>query len=427
MASDPPARPLQDVTVLDMTSALAGPFCSLLLAGLGARVIKIEAPGRGDGNRDQPPYLGRDGVSLTRRHDDDMSVGFMNRSRSKQSVTLDLKHPDAAAIFADLVRVSDVVLENFSPGTAGRLGVDYDVVRTINPRAVYCSISGFGSAGGPGRDRAYDTIVQALSGLMMTSGETGGPPVKIGIPIADLAAPLYGTIGVLAALNQARWSGEGQHVDVSMLGTLTSIVSCEPFSVLEECGIPTRTGETVPRLSPFGIYQAADAYVAICAGNDKLFALLAGAMGLQDLASDPRFTTRDARAGNWRAIDVVVGEWVGRHTVASVVETLSTAGVPVAPVREPSEAAHDPEVIARGETEPLRHPTYPEARPNLRGPGVPIVFSGAESSLSNPAPLLGEHNHPVYGGLLGYSAERIAALVESGAITRSVRDGEARV
>jgi crotonobetainyl-CoA:carnitine CoA-transferase CaiB-like acyl-CoA transferase len=294
-----PERPLQDVTVLDMTSALAGPFCTLQLAGLGARVIKLETPHGGDGNRNQPPYLGRDGVGLTRSHPDDMSVGFLNRSRNKLSITLDLKSPGATAVFADLVRASDVVMENFSPRTAARLGVDYAAVQAIDPSVVYCSVSGFGSAGGPGRDRAFDTIIQALSGLMMVSGEPDTAPVKVGIPIADMVAPLYATIGILAALNQVRRTGIGQHVDISMLGTLTAMVSCEPFSVLEECGIPTRTGETVPRLAPFGIYRCRDAYVAICAGNDRLFANFAEAIGEPALAADSAFRTRDARAARW--------------------------------------------------------------------------------------------------------------------------------
>ncbi len=411
-------RPLSDVTVLDLTSALAGPFCTLQLAGLGARVIKVEPPQTGDANRDQPPYLGRDGVSRVRRHQDDMSVGFLNRSRNKLSVTLDLKAPGAAEVFADLARISDVVVNNFSPGTAERLRVGFARVHAINPKAVYCSLSGFGAGGGKGRDRAFDTIIQALSGLMMTSGEEGSPPVKVGIPIADTVAPLFATIGILAALSQARRTGIGQHLDVSMLGALTALVSCEPFAALEQVGIPVRTGETVPRLAPFGIYRARDSYVAICGGNDRLFARLAKEMGRPDLSEPSRFKTRDARADNWQEVDRLVSDWVHDQDVADVVERLAVAGVPAAPVRDPIEAANDPEVISRGETMSLRHPQYPDAGGPLRAPGIPIVFSGAHTGFDRPAPALGEHNGLILGELLGYDAERQAQLRETGTIGR---------
>jgi crotonobetainyl-CoA:carnitine CoA-transferase CaiB-like acyl-CoA transferase len=409
-------RPLSDVTVLDLTSALAGPFCTLQLAGLGARVIKVEPPGTGDGNRNQPPYLGRDGVSRVRRHEDDMSVGFLNRSRNKLSITLDLKAAGASAVLADLVGVSDVVMNNFSPGTASRLGVGFEQVHAINPRAVYCALSGFGAAGGKGRDRAFDTIIQALSGLMMTSGEDGTAPVKVGIPIADTVAPLFATIGILAALNQARRTGRGQQLDVSMLGALTALVSCEPFAALDQVGIPVRTGETVPRLAPFGIFRARDAYVAICAGNDRLFARLAEEMGRPELADAAMFRTRDSRADKWQTVDRFVSDWVRDQDVADVVERLAVVGVPAAPVRDPIEAAQDPEVMQRRETEPLTHPLYPEAGGSLRAPGVPVVFSDARTGFDTPAPQLGEHNDQIFGDLLGYDAVRMESLRATGVI-----------
>lgn len=408
--------PLADVTVLDLTSALAGPFCTLQLAGLGARVIKVEPPGTGDGNRNQPPYLGREGVSVVRRHADDISIGFLNRSRNKLSITLDLKAPGADEVFADLVRVSDVVMNNFSPGTADRLGVGFERVHAINPMAVYCALSGFGSSGGKGRDRAYDAIIQALSGLMMTSGEDGTPPVKVGIPIADTVTPLYATIGILAALSQARRTGIGQSLDVSMLGALTALVACEPFAALEQAGIPVRTGETVPRLAPFGIYRARDAYVAICGGNDRLFARLADEMGQPELAAEGGFKTRDARAHQWREVDRLITEWVSDQDVADVVERLAIAGVPAAPVRGPIEAAADPEIVRRRETEPLQHPDYPDAGGPLRAPGIPVVFSGAKTGFDRAAPALGQHNDEVFGELLGYDDTRRARLRANGVI-----------
>ncbi|MHA6622975.1 CaiB/BaiF CoA transferase family protein [Pseudonocardia sp. DLS-67] len=413
-------RPLEGVVVLDLTSALAGPYCTLLLAGLGARVIKLEPPA-GDGNRNQPPYLGHDGIKMERTHAGDTSIGFLNRTRNKESITIDLKHPAARPVFDDLLRSSDVLVENFSAGTTERLGISYSEVRRINPRLVYCSITGFGSAGGPGRTKAFDSIVQALSGIMMVSGNEGDPPVKVGMPIADLAAPLFGTIGVLAALWDARSTGSGQHVDVSMLGALTSLVSSEPFSVLRQLGLPTRTGETVPRLSPFGLFRTKDAYVAISAGNDRLFAQLATVIGRPELAADLEYRTRDARAARWQQTDAIVTEWTARHSSQEVYSMLARASVPVAIVRDPVEAANDPEVVARGETESLPHPAGFQPDQPIMGPGVPIVFSESRVSLDRPAPLLAANSEDVLIGLLGYSRERYEELCLEG-VLGNVRD-----
>jgi crotonobetainyl-CoA:carnitine CoA-transferase CaiB-like acyl-CoA transferase len=261
-----PVRPLEDVTVLDLTMALAGPFATLLLAGLGARVIKIEDPQRADSCRENAPYLGKEGAKLVRTRADDVSVSAINRLRNKQAITLNLKNPQSREIFADLVRRADVIFENFSRGAMNRVGAGYARAREINPRIVYCSLTGFGSEGDPGTGKAMDAIIQALSGfIMMTSGGQGDPPIRVGVPVADLCAPLFGVIGVLAALNQARRTGVGQHVDVSMLGVMSMMVSGEPFDVLERFGVPQRTGLSVPRLAPFGTYRTRDGFVSICA------------------------------------------------------------------------------------------------------------------------------------------------------------------
>ena len=220
-----PIRPLEDVTVLDLTTALAGPFATLILAGLGARVIKIENPLSADSCRENPPYLGKDGATLARRNADDISVSAINRLRNKQAITLNLKNPKARDVFSDLVKHADVIFENFSRGAMNRVGAGYTHAREINPRIVYCSLTGFGSEGEPGSGKAMDAIIQALSGFMMTSGGQGEPPVRVGVPMADMCAPLFGVIGVLAALMQARRTGIGQHVDVSMLGVMSMMVS----------------------------------------------------------------------------------------------------------------------------------------------------------------------------------------------------------
>jgi CoA:oxalate CoA-transferase len=402
-------RPLEDVTVLDLTTALAGPFATLLLAGLGARVIKIENPLGPDTCRANAPYLGERGATLTREREGDVSVSALNRLRNKEAITLNLKKPEALAVFADLVKKADMVVENFSRGTLDRLGAGYKFGREVNPRIIYCSISGFGSEGEPGTGKAMDAIIQALSGAMMTSGAAGDPPVRVGIPFADLNAPLFGVIGALAALNQAKRTGLGQHVDVSMLGVMTSMVACEPWDLLERCGVPQRTGQTVPRLAPFGIYPTSEGYVAICAPTEIFAAGLFEAMELPALKADARFSCRDARVKNVAELNRLIEEFTRRLTTAEVIAKLEAADVPCAPVRDPEAAVRDPQVLARGETVRLTHPKYGEVD-DVYGTGMPIRFSAAHVGFDKPAPEVGEHNEAIYGGLLGYSSEQIGRL-----------------
>jgi CoA:oxalate CoA-transferase len=402
-------RPLEGVTVLDMTVALAGPFATLLLGGLGARVIKIENPAAADTCRSNAPYLGRNGATLGREHEDDVSISALNRLRNKLGITLNLKNPEAREVFADLVKNADVLVENFSRGTLERLGAGYDRVREINPRIIYCSITGFGSAGDPGSGKAMDAIIQALSGVMMTSGKPAEPPVRVGVPFADLCAPLFGVIGVLAALHQQKSTGMGQHVDISMLGAMTMMVACEPYDILERCGVPQRTGQTVPRLSPFGVYPTRDGYIALCAPTDGFAQSLFAAMERPEFATGQQFATRDQRVKNSDELNTVVESFTRSMTTAQALAKLDSAGVPSAEVRDPDAAMRDPQVIARRETVPLAHPKYGLVD-DVYGMGMPIHFSSGTAEFDQPAPDLGEHNDAVYGGILGYSAEKIEAL-----------------
>lgn len=417
MTADPTRlpRPLEGVTVVDLTLALAGPYATLLLAGLGARVIKVENPAGGDRVRNNAPYFGRDGLSMRREHDDDMSLGTMERSRGKQSVTLDLKHPDARRVFADLVRRADVVVENYSRGTADRLGVGYAAAREANPAVVYCSISGFGAEGPPGSGKAMDAIIQALSGTMLTSGEPGDPPVRVGIPIGDLSAPLYAVIGILAALRQAEATGLGQHVDVSMLGALTALVAGEQSHLLSPLGITGRNGRFMPRLAPFGVFAAADGWVAVCAPEDKFARGVLAAMDRPELLADERFATRDGRVGNADELHGLLEDWTRKHGQDDVIATLEAHGVPCAPVREPAEAVQDERLLARGDTVALEHPVYGSTA-GLVGSGLPVHLSGSATGYAATAPWLGEDNERVYRGLLGYSDEQFAALAAEGVI-----------
>jgi CoA:oxalate CoA-transferase len=402
-------KPLEDITVLDMTIALAGPFATLLLAGLGARVIKVENPGSGDTCRENAPYIGAGGASLVRRSPDDVSISAINRLRNKLGITLNLKHPAACAVFADLVKKSDVLVENFSRGTLERLGVGYGWLRQVNPRLVYCSITGFGSEGDSGPAKAMDAIIQAQSGMMFTSGGPQDPPIRVGIPMADLCAPMFGVIGVMAAIHQAQRTGVGQHIDISMLGALTMMVSGEPFDLLERCGIPQRTGQTVPRLAPFGIYPTQDGFIAICAPTEAMARGFFEAADHPEMSGDEKFATRDARVRNFQELDAFIARFTGSLTSAEALARLERSGVPSAEVRDTSSATRDPRVVQRGETVPLMHPKY-GAVEDVYGMGMPIRFSGSKVGFDQPPPALGEHNDMVYGQILGYSSERIAEL-----------------
>lgn len=410
----PLPRPLENITVLDLTTALAGPFATLMLAGLGARVIKVENPLSGDTCRTNAPYLGASGAKLTREHPDDISISALNRLRNKQCITLNLKHPQARDVLADLVKQSDVLVENFSRGVLERLGAGYSAMRQLNPRLVYCSITGFGSDA-EGSGKAMDAIIQALSGVNQTCGGPTDPPMRVGVPFADLITPLFGVIGVLAALHQAQRTGEGQHVDVSMLGAMTSLVAAEPYDLLARLGVPVKTGQTAPRLAPFGIYPAQDGYVAICAPMDNFAHSLFQAMERPELTSDERFRTRDQRVKHVHEVDALVESWTRAQPLTQLLAKLEAFGVPAAEVRDPQTAVSDPRVVARGETVRLEHPQY-GAVETVYGTGIPIKFSAATAGFDQPAPDIGQHNEQVYGQWLGYTPDKLAALREQGVI-----------
>lgn len=407
-------RPLEGLRVVDLTRALAGPYATLLLAGLGAEVIKIEDPRGGDLARENSPYVGRDGIGVERRHEDDVSVSHLTRARGKYGVALDFKKPGSQEVFRDLVRGADIVVENFTAGTADRLGIGYEVARAENPGVIYCSLSGFGATAADGK--AMDIIIQALSGAMFASGGHNEPPVRIGIPIADMLAPVFAVIGILSALEQRHRTGLGQHIDVSMLGALTSFVAIENWSAMAAAGMRARTGLTVQRLSPFGVFECADGYVAVVAVHEKLAQGLFRAMGRPELSQDSRYANRDARVANAAVLEAMINDWSRTLPTAEVVALLEAEGVPVAPVRHPQDALVDPRVVARAETMEVHHPNY-DTHIDLRTAGIPIVFSGARTGFDDVLPVrVGEHAETILADRLGYSQEKIAQLRADGVI-----------
>jgi crotonobetainyl-CoA:carnitine CoA-transferase CaiB-like acyl-CoA transferase len=410
--SDALPRPLDGITVVDLTIALAGPYATQLLAALGATVIKVENPSGGDPSRNNAPYFGSGGLKLAREDADAMSLSMLERGRNKLGVTLDLKHEDGRAVFADLVRNADVLVENFSPGTTDRLGIGWEWAHELNERLVYTSISGFG-ADEPGK--GMDTIFQALSGLMRMSGSAGDPPVRSGVPFGDLTGPLFAVIGTLGALLLRERTGLGQRVDVSLLGALTAVAATEPWGTMERAGIEMRTGNTVPRLAPFGIFATRDGHVALCAPTEAFARGVFAAMDRPELGEDERFATRDRRVRHARELHAEIEAWAAERGNDEVVAALETAGVPVAVVRGPDDAVHDERVVRRGETVPLEHPALGPVD-ELVGSGLPIRYSAARAGYERPAPRLGEHNELVYCGLLGYDAARLDELRASGVV-----------
>lgn len=408
-----PRRPLAGTVVLDLTTALSGPYATLLLGGLGATVVKIENPATGgDSSRYNSPYYGQDGLNTARTADTDMSVSMMGRGRNKKSITINLKDARGRETFLRLARNADIVVENYAAGTADRLGIGYDAVRAVNPSVIYTSISGFGAGGGPAK--AMDSIIQALSGVMYTAGEPGTEPIRFGLPVGDLLAPLYAVIGTLAAKTQRDHDGVGQHVDVSMLGALTSLLSTEPFDALEQVGMPLRTGNAVPRLAPFGIFPAEDGLIALCGPTDTFARGVFRAMGRPELIDDERFATRDQRVRHASELHAMVAAWSRGHSRAEAVAALVGEGAPAAEVLQPGEALRNPDVLRREEVVELGHPQHGST--GLMGPGVPIRFSHADVRLDQPAPHLGEHTAELLATIGGLSTQEIAELRQAGVV-----------
>ena len=403
---------LSGIRVVDMTQYLSGPQATLFLAGLGAEVIHIDNPATGDVTADSSPYLGPEGVSLGRRTPDDLGVPYLKRARGKRAVTLNLKHPEGPGLLRSLVRRSDVVVENWTVGTAARLGVDYAACRAVKPDIVYCSISGYGQTGPEATAKAYDTMVQAASGLMSLTGEPDGTPTKAGSALADTVAGTFAFAGVLAALLHRFRTGEGQHVDVSMVDCLLALVLDESPDVWQMLGLPTRQGNRIPRVSPFNVYPTTDGWIAVGCADNTHWGRLLETIGRRDLAADPALATPAARIANNGRVDSVVSTWTRDRSTAEAISRLRAANVACGPVRDIGALKAWPQLALRGMLEPVRHPTL-GPWPTLVAPGFPLKFGGVEVGYATPAPLIGSDNEVVWGGLLGLD---VAALRARGVI-----------
>lgn len=397
MDNTSPSRPLQGIRIVDFTRVLAGPLATALLADLGAEVIKIEPP-QGDDYRHIGPM--REGRSAL----------FSVMNRGKKSLVLDLQRPEAQALARELAAQADVVVENFRPGVADRLGVGATALRTLNPRLVYVSVSGFGQTGPLAHRPAYDIIIQAMSGLMEATGDPDGPPTLVGEAVSDVVAGLFASWAILAALLQAQRTGEGQHVDVSMFDTTLSFLTTSVARYLFTGRPARRVGNRHPLSAPFGVYRAGDGHFALAVLNKKLFDALAGAMGRPELASDPRFATDETRSAHEPVLREAIEAWAGTLEVAVVVDRLEAAGVPAAPIWNIAQALESPQVQQRG----LLQPVDDDALPGLRLPRQPVHFGGSAPSQPTRAPALGEHTASIMAELLGLSSQRLQELRELG-------------
>lgn len=407
-------KPLDRVVVLDLTRFLAGPYCTLLLAGLGAEVIRVEPP-EGDLYRRHPPFGGPKGTSLTRQTDDDLGLALLHRMRGKKSITLNLRDPAGVDLFLRLAAHADVVVENFLPGTLHAMGLGFSALQAANPQLVLCSISGFGQSGPYREWRAFDPVVQAMSGISSVTGFADRPPVRCGAPISDTTASLYGVIGILSALRARERTGRGDWVDVAMLdGSFFLLPDVLEFATAG--GEPERRGNGHQSTVPFNVYRARDGWITLCAVAPREWLDVLRAMGRPELADDPRF---EPAAGSRRAhrteIDALVQEWVAERTVDDAVATLQAHHVAAGPVRDLRQAFDDEHLQMRDMIVPLEHPTHGPI-PGAKGAGMPIKFLQHEAEFDRPAPALGAHNAEVYGRWLGLTAADLDALGAQGVI-----------
>ena len=380
--------------VLDFSRVLAGPYATLVLADLGAEVIKVELPGTGDESRGFGPFVGGE------------SAYFMSVNRGKRSITLDLHRPAGTELAARLAEISDILVENFRPGTMTRYGLGYEALRRRAPRLVYASISGFGQTGPYAQRPAYDVIIQAMSGIASITGPPGGPPVRVGSSVADLSAALYSVVGILAALARARETGHGQHLDVSMLDCQVALLENALARYAASGQVPGPLGSRHPSITPFQFFEAADGYVVVAAGNDGLWERLCHALGCPDLVRDERFDTNARRTENHTDLEPLLALAFAGDTVEAWCRRLEEAGVPCGPVQDMGHVAADPHLRERGMLETVHHPKAGD----LTVPAMPLRFSGVERAPARPAPELGQHTEAVLSGLLGLSREELDQL-----------------
>ena len=391
---------LSGIRVVDLTRVMTGPYCTMMLGDMGADVVKIEQPGKGDDTRAWgPPFV------------EGESAYYLSVNRNKRSITLNLKAPAAHEILWRLIGGADVLVENFSPGTAARLGFGYDDVRARRPNIVYCSISGFGQEG-PGRDRvAYDLSVQGLSGLMSVTGPAGGPPTRFGIPIADIGAGMFAAYAIVSALFHRERTGQGQYIDTSMLGGQIALLTYQAGIFFATGEAPRSTGNAHPIVAPYQTFRTRDGHVNVGAGNDAIWVRFCRAVGLEHLLEDVRFRDNAGRITNLPILVELIEAALAEHDSAEVVRRLEAASVPCGPINSVPEVFADPQAAHYHLHQRVPHP----ALGTVDQIGFPYHLSETPCAIHRAPPLLGQHTEQILQEL-GYTADQLAALRADGAL-----------
>ncbi|MDE2940558.1 MAG: CaiB/BaiF CoA-transferase family protein [Chloroflexota bacterium] len=393
-------KALEGIRVLDLTRALAGPFCTLMLGDYGADVIKIEIPGSGDDTRHWgPPFIG------------DESAYFLSINRNKRSLTLNFKEEKAREIFLKLVEGSDVVVENFTPGVMSRFGLEYETVKRANPGIIYCSISGFGQDGPYQSRPAYDQIMQGISGLMSITGDPEGEPEKIGVAVTDIGAGMWAAFAVMSALFRREQDGEGQYIDISMLDAQVAWLTYQAGYYFAYGRPPQRLGKAHPTLVPYQAFMAKDGkYFNVAVGSERLWERFCQAVKRDDLKDHPDYATNGVRVENRATLAPLLQEYFLTRDADDWVKDLQANSVPAGPINDLADVFSDPQVLHRDMFLEIPHPTLG----SVKQTGLPIKFSRTPGGLDQHPPLLGEHNQAILQDL-GYSESEIQELV-----TRSV-------
>lgn len=391
---------LDGITVLDLTRVLSGPYCTMMLADMGARVIKVEQPGKGDDTRGWgPPFQNGE------------SAYFLSINRNKESVTLNLKHPEGRRVLDALIERSDVLVENFRPGTLDKMGLGYTSLSKQRPDLVYCSISGFGQTGPRRREPGYDAVMQGEGGLMSITGSNDGPGYRLGVAIADIVSGMFSAYGIAIALLARHRTGRGQFVDVGMLDAVTALLTYQAGIYFATETAPARLGNRHPTIAPYETLEAADGDLVVAVGNDQLWQTFCGVLQLETLADDARFKTNKDRVSSHDELRPLLVERLKTRPAAEWLSKLKEAGVPCGGVRDLDQLFSDPQIIERAMVVTLDHP----AAGLIRQLGVPIKLGDTPGAVRTPPPLLGEHTETVLREL-GLSMEEVEHLRQSGAV-----------
>jgi len=388
------AGPLEGVVVLDMTWALAGPYCTMILSDLGAEVIKVENPDGGDSSRESFPFI--KGVSSY----------FLSVNRGKKSITINLQHPQGKEIIFALAKKADILVENFRPGVMNRLGLGYDALRQVNPKLIYASCSGFGQTSPYARRPAYDVIVQGMGGTLSITGEAGGPPVRVGFSIGDIGGGIFTALGILGALHECQRSGQGQMLDVAMLDGQIALAENAMTRFLAVGEVPQRIGTRHPLRTPFQAFPTEDGYMVLAAGQERFWVKFCEVINRQDLLTDERFKDNPSRTKNHAQLEAILNEITRTKKTAEWVALMEKSDIPCGPVNSIDQVARDPHTAAREMIIAVEH----SKAGSLKVVNSPMKLSRTPVKIEKASPELGEHTEEVLQNLLGYSQEEIKNL-----------------